>query len=59
MDAIAKGIAEGIVKVLIGFPLTVGFIRLWVWGGAFEYFDLPAPTWTQTWGLSLLIITLA
>ena len=58
-DGLAKAIAEGIVRLFIDFPFAILTIRLWVWLKAFEWFELPSPSWMQTWGVAFLLVMLA
>lgn len=59
MDAIIQGAVYCIVRVALGIPLSVAMIRYGVWLDAFSIFDLPSPTWPQTWGIAILIVALA
>ena len=54
-----KAIVHSIIRVVIDLPFALLVIRAWVWGGLFDRFKLPPPSWKQTWGIALLILTIA
>lgn len=52
-------LAKSLTRLIVDLPFGVLLIRFWVWGGAFDLFELPAPNWKQSLGIAVLIVLIS
>lgn len=57
--SLAKAVAHLLTRLIVDLPLSLLIIRIWVRWALFETFNLPSPSWRQTFGIALLFLTIS
>jgi hypothetical protein len=52
-------IAISVVRLTIELIFNLGLMAIWIKLGAFEFSDLPRPTWRQAFAITLIITCLS